>query len=351
MPELPDWVAAFNATVADTYIDTWNTLLPIEDYIESGLDNTPFEGPFSGEETPTFPHHLKELMKENGGFDLIKRSPYGNSITADFAMAAIQGEGLGTDEVTDFLAVSFSSTDYIGHQFGVNSVEIEDTYIRLDRDLERLFAYLDTKVGEGSYTVFLTADHGAVHVPNYLKKQNIPSGYFNKKAFAEKLNAALLAQYKTDKLIKNISNNQVFLDRGIVLAMNEDLKAVQDFIAHEILNYKHVDKVFTATTLMTSDFNDGIAALLQNGFHPKHSGDVVFALAPAVISYPETGSTHGSGLSYDTHVPMLFYGAGIKTGSSYKKVDITAIAPTISSLLGIEFPNGCSGQPIEEVLY
>jgi hypothetical protein len=133
--------------------------------------------------------------------------------------------------------------------------------------------------------------------------------------------------------------------------MNEDLKAVQDFIAHEILNYKHVDKVFTATTLMTSDFNDGIAALLQNGFHPKHSGDVVFALAPAVISYPETGSTHGSGLSYDTHVPMLFYGAGIKTGSSYKKVDITAIAPTISSLLGIEFPNGCSGQPIEEVLY
>lgn len=349
MNELPKWVKKFNKTTKK-YLQTWNTLLPIAEYTESGSDLNTFEGVPKGKETATFPYDLKALSKTNSGYDVIKASPFGNSLTTDFAIAAIDNEQLGADDITDFLTLSYSSPDYIGHQYGVNSVEIEDTYLRLDRDLSMLLKHLDQVVGKGAYTVFLTADHGAVQVPNYLKSQKIPAGYFDGKAFKAELEKALVAKYKTEQLIKNISNNQIFLDREKIKTLNEDLDDVQEFIAQEIINYTHIDKVFTGTTLTTTQFTSGIGALLQNGYHQKYSGDVIFVLEPAVISYPETGSTHGSGLSYDTHVPLLFYGNGIQKGSSVVKTEIVDVAPTIAALLGIAFPNGCSGEPIPFVL-
>ncbi|NNL82615.1 MAG: alkaline phosphatase family protein, partial [Winogradskyella sp.] len=170
MTELPKWVKTFNASdTAESYFKIWDTYYDIESYTESGADLNAFEGGFAGKETTTFPYDLDELKEENGGFELIKATAYGNSLTTDFAIAAIQGENLGKDDITDVLNVSYSSTDYVGHNFGVNSKEVEDTYIRLDKDLERLFNYLDENVGDGEYTVFLTSDHGAVNVPSYLQ--------------------------------------------------------------------------------------------------------------------------------------------------------------------------------------
>ncbi|WP_042249682.1 alkaline phosphatase family protein, partial [Jejuia pallidilutea] len=177
MDALPKWVNNFNnSKKAESYIKDWNTFYDIETYTESGADLNNFEGKFKGKETATFPYNLKALSKKNGGFNILKTTPYGNSLTADFALAAIDGEGLGQDNITDVLTVSFSSTDYVGHKFGVNSKEIEDTYIRLDKDLERFFAALDEKVGKGEYVVFLTADHGAIDVPAYLQSAKIPAG-------------------------------------------------------------------------------------------------------------------------------------------------------------------------------
>ena len=166
----PDWVKKFNdSDQAESYLKVWNTLYDINTYVESASDQNPFEGGYKGKETPTFPYDLAKLKDQNWGYDIIKSTAFGNSLTADFAIAAIEGEQLGVDKVTDFLTVSFSSTDYVGHNFGVNSKEVQDTYLRLDQDLERFFNTLDAKVGKGEYTVFLTADHGAVHVPSYLK--------------------------------------------------------------------------------------------------------------------------------------------------------------------------------------
>jgi len=324
--------------------------LPIDEYSESGSDDTNFEEPFKGKELAIFPYNLKELAKENGGYDILKATPFGNEMTTDFAIAAIKNEGLGNDAITDFLTVSYSSTDYVGHQFGVNSVEVEDTYIRLDKDLERLFQYLDKQVGKGEYTVFLTADHGAVNVPNYLKSQHIPAGYFNKKEFASKVKKALADRFSFKGLIKNISNNQIFLDRELIKDHNLNLIDIQEFLAQEIVLYKNIDKAYSAKTLTTTQFVTGVGALVQNGFHQKHSGDVIFVLEPAVISYPEKGSTHGSSFSYDTHVPLLFYGAGINKGASLIKTEVIDIAPTISALLEISFPNGCTGKPLVDVL-
>ncbi|WP_308993859.1 alkaline phosphatase PafA [Mariniflexile litorale] len=351
MNSLPNWVNEFNnSNVAASYLKPWNTLYDISTYVESGSDLNDFEGSFKGKETATFPYDLAALKDANGGFDIIKSTAYGNSIVADFAIAAIKGEQLGQDDDTDVFAISFSSTDYVGHKFGVNSKEIEDTYIRLDKDLERIFKMLDTTVGKDAYTVFLTADHAAVDVPSYLKSVKIPAGYVDTKIQKEKLNQFMESRFKSSSLIESISNNQIFLDRNKINELGLNLDDVQQAIVNEMITYKYIDKAYTATVMNSTSFTTGIEALLQNGFSQKRSGDVLFVYDAAYISYSKTGSTHGSGFDYDTHVPLLFFGKGIKHGENLKKTEITDIAPTMSALLGISFPNGATGQPLEFVL-
>ena len=351
MTELPKWVNDFNATTAaKSYFKVWNTLYDIKTYTESGDDLNMFEGGFNGKETATFPYDLNALKEQNDGFEILKGTPFGNSLTTDFAIAAIEGEQLGKDNITDVLTLSYSSTDYIGHNFGVNSKEVEDTYIRLDLDLERFFKYLDEKIGKGEYTVFLTSDHGAVDVPSYLQSVKIPAGYLNDLEMKQKLSLFMTTTYKETGLIENVSNNQVFLNREKIKSLNLDLDDVQESIVNELIGYNNIDKVYSAHAMGTTDFTTGIEALLQKGFNQKRSGDVVIVTDPGYISYSKTGSTHGSAFNYDTHVPLLFFGKGIKQGQTFKKTEITDIAPTISALLGISFPNGAIGQPLDFVL-
>ncbi|WP_109299542.1 alkaline phosphatase PafA [Aquimarina sp. AU474] len=349
--ELPDWVKKFNASgKATSYFKEWNTLHDISTYTESGADKNQFEGGYKGKETATFPYDLAKLKDQNEGFDIIKSSAYGNSLTADFAIEAIKGENLGVDDITDFLTVSFSSTDYVGHNFGVNSKEIEDTYLRLDQDLERVFKVLDTKVGKGQYTVFLTADHGAVQVPSYLKSVKIPAGYFDTDAFKTKVEVFVKEKFKIDGLIENISNNQVFFNYDTLNKSNVKHEDLQNALSHFILQENQIDKVYTRNQLVGSNYTEGIAALLQKGFNQRRSGDLVMVLDPATIMYSRTGSTHGSGRNYDTHAPLLFFGQGIQKGSTTKETHITDIAPTISALLGITFPNGATGDVLSFIL-
>jgi predicted AlkP superfamily pyrophosphatase or phosphodiesterase len=349
--DLPQWVIDFNDSDAvESYLKVWDTYQPIETYIESGSDLNSFEGGFKGKETATFPYDLAALKEENGGYDILKATAYGNSFTMDFAIAAIEGEALGQDNDTDVLAVSFSSTDYVGHNFGVNSKEVEDTYIRLDRDLERFFNYLDENVGEGEYTVFLTADHGAVDVPAYLQSVKIPAGYLDYNSRKEKFNKFLTDTYGTTDIVENISNNQVFLNKAKLKELSLNLHEVEQALIDEQISYPNISKVYTATTMNSTNFTTGIEALLQNGFNQKRSGDVIIVDDIAHIAYSRTGSTHGSGLNYDTHVPLLFFGKGIKKGQTFEKTVIPDIAPTISALLGISFPNGATGQPLGFVI-
>lgn len=351
MNDLPNWVKEFNTSdTAGSYLKVWNTLYPIKTYTESGPDLNEFEGGFKGQEAATFPYNLDQLKIDNRGFDILKATPYGNSLTTDFAMAAISGEQLGTDNITDVLTLSFSSTDYVGHNFGVNSKEIEDTYLRLDLDLERFFKYLDKTVGVGEYTVFLTADHGAVEVPSYLKSVKIPSGYLNNNETKEKLNTFMVDRFGAEDLIENVSNNQIFLNRNKISELKLNLADVQELVVNELIKYDYVAKIYSATTMTNTSFTVGIESLLQNGYNQKRSGDVLMVPDAAFISYGKTGSTHGSGFNYDTHVPLLFFGKGISKGSTLEKTVIPDIAPTISAMLGISFPNGANGKPLEFVL-
>lgn len=353
MDELPQWVQDFNdKDYAEKYTSkVWETLYDIDTYTSSLPDDNPYEGKFTGEETPTFPHDLPLLKGWNGGNGIIKSTPFGNSITLDLAKAAILGEDLGKSEYTDFLAISFSSTDYVGHKYGPDAVETEDTYLRLDKDLAVLLNFLDTEIGKDNYTLFLTADHAAAQVPYYLKSIKVPAGYFDAEGFRTFMKKASVSHFGSDKLIEKISNHQIFLNKQELkrLRLSED-EVTQTFV-NEAINFPNIYKAVTAKTLQTTYFGDGILKTLQNGYNQKFSGDVLLIPNPAYITgHVNGGTTHGSGYSYDTHIPMIFYGNGIKSGKSSKRYRIIDIAPTMANLLDIEFPNGSTGAIIQEVL-
>ncbi|NQW36974.1 MAG: alkaline phosphatase family protein [Flavobacteriales bacterium] len=352
MDKLPKWAADFNnSDKAKKYLNTpWVTKYPINTYTESIADDNPYEGMFKGETSPTFPHNLAKLQKENGGYDILKASPQGNSLVKDFAEATILGENMGKGAFTDFLALSFSSTDYIGHMYGVDSKEIEDTYIRLDQDIADLLNFLDTQVGIANYTVFLTADHAAVPVPAYLKSLKIPADYIDVKGLVGRVTEITKKFFNATDLVENTSNYQIFLDKERIYELGLDVNMVAQTLADELVSFKGIYKTVTAHTMQTTSFNDGILKYLQNGYNQKFSGDVLLVPMPANIAYPHTGTTHGSGYNYDTHVPLIFYGKGIKTGQSNTYYPIIDIAPTMATLLGIEFPNATSGKVIGEVL-
>ncbi|WP_139959513.1 alkaline phosphatase PafA [Flavicella sediminum] len=351
---LPSWVTNFNSNgkVASYVNQVWNTYYPIENYTESMVDDNMYEGKFKGEEKPVFPHDIPTLKNTNGNYSILKGIPLGNTITTDFAEAAIVGENLGKYSVTDFLSISYSSTDYVGHKYGVDSKEIEDTYIRMDFEIARLLKFLDKQVGKKKYTLFLTADHAVAQTPNYLKELHIPAAYFDDKGFNAFVKQLVNEKFGSKELIENISNYQIFLNKKKLKELKLSSRVVEEFLVDEVVAFENIYKTVSAHTLQNTYFDAGLLSLVQRGYNQKLSGDVFFIPNPATLSsgYKHTGTSHGTGYSYDTHVPMIFYGFGINQGSSKKYQAITAIAPTISSLLQIEFPNGNTGTVIEEVL-
>jgi len=352
MDELPEWVQKFNCSKAvERYKKTWNTLQSVQTYVESGSDRNAYEGLSKGETYSGFPHEIDKVWDENGLFSSLAATPFGNSILTDFALEAIEKEELGADNTPDFLAISYSSTDYVGHKYGVNSVEVQDTYLRLDLELARLFEYLDQQVGEGEYLVFLTADHGAVHVPAFLSDHKIPSGYVDNQAMANALSEMVVERYGQSDLIEKWNYNELFLNHGLIKELGLDVRTVRENIADMVLKLEYVEQVFSAHELERLGTADRIKELVRNGHNAKRSGDIIFTMQPAYISYSRTGSTHGSPHIYDTHVPLLFYGTGIPEGSSTpERTEIPDIAPTLAVLLGVGMPNGTTGTPIEDLI-
>lgn len=351
MQSLPGWVQAYNDSDAiSRYKKAWIPMKDLQTYEESGPDNTNYEHIFTGEDAPVMPRNIPGLWEANGEFDLLKYTPFSNTITTDFALEAIKNEGLGMDEYTDFLAISYSATDEIGHKYGVNSKEIQDTYLRLDRDLEHLFNSLDEIVGSDKYLVFLTADHGAVHVPSYLVDNKLAGGYFSIEENIEPLNQFLEFKYGPEDLIKGRYNNQIFLDSKLIDNLDLSAAEVQQTLADELKRKPQILLALTATQLSSIHKETGIYGLLANGYNQKLSGDIYYVLKPGYLDYDRTGSDHGSPHVYDTHVPLIFYGSGIKKGHTYQQTVVTDIAPTLAAILRIAVPNGSMGQPIEEVL-
>ncbi|MBS1647193.1 MAG: alkaline phosphatase family protein [Bacteroidetes bacterium] len=349
--ELPQWLVDFNAKkYAQQYLEKgWNTLLPITQYTESLSDDNPYEKAPNKKEKPIFPYEYSQSLQKKE-YDIIRTTPMGNTLTKQLAIAAIEGENMGTDAVCDLLCVSFSSTDYIGHSFAPKSIEVEDAYIQLDKDLEDFLLYLDTKIGKDQYTVFLTADHGASENVLYLQSKKIPAGIVNKKEIEKKIKGALYQAF-SDSLVLKYVNQQVYLNDSIIYAKHMDKFLIEKHCAQVLRSIPEVQDVFCSEQLFLQTQNDMLQkALAQRGFNGQRSGDVLVVYKPGFVEYGATGTTHGSSYSYDTHVPLLFFGNGIVKGHSTRSIFITDIASTICQLLNIPYPNGNIGTPIGEAL-
>ncbi|MFN6176192.1 MAG: alkaline phosphatase family protein [Flavobacteriales bacterium] len=357
MQELPQWVKEFNAQgLAARYLSgTWDLLLPIERYHQVLPDDNPYEEPLMGATKATLPVDLKALFEANGrNTALLRFVPGSNTITTDMAIAAMIGESLGKDEVPDLLAVSYSAPDELGHNVGPRALELEDMYLRLDRELARLFGALDEQVGKGRYTVFLTADHAAVDVPEYLKDQRASAGYVDMPELVANVNGALSARFGTGNWVRKRVKEQLFLNDSLVTARQLDPAIVQRVAADALLKDPAIAEALTASDLVRSTYPTGIRNMVQRGFMPQRSGDVCFVLRPSYSpgwsGMVKQGTDHGAPWNYDTHVPLLFYGQGVSPGEVLHRTSITDIAPTVCMLLGMTMPDASTGRVLEEVL-
>lgn len=351
MNDLPQWVKAFNAQKMPEKLvaNGWSTLLPIDQYTESSPDNSAWEGLLGSAKTPVFPYsNLASDYKDKK--DNIRYTPFGNTLTLKLAEAAVEGEKLGSDEVVDMLAVNLASTDYAGHKFGPNSIEVEDVYLRLDQDLAQFFNYLDSKVGKGQYTVFLSADHGGAHSVGFLQEHKITTGFFGD-GMEKNMNDKLKEKFGVDKLINAIDNYQIYFDRKLLKEHKLDLDVVRDFTVEEIENDPNDLYAVSVTKVQQSTIPEPIKQRIINGINRQRSGDIQLISHDSMLPpYSKTGTTHSVWNSYDSHIPLIFMGWGIQHGESNKAYFMTDIAPTVSSLLKIQFPSGNIGNPITEVI-
>ena len=347
MKSLPQWVIDFNnKKLAEQYLaQTWSFTLPFERYHQVLPDNNPYEIPLYRGIPATLPINLDSLRKAGAGLDLLSYTPWGNTITTDMALAALEGEQMGKDAITDLLAISYSSTDILGHRVGPRAVEVEDMYIRLDRDLKRLLDELDRSVGAGAYTVFLTADHGAVDVPQYLKDMKGSAGYVDVQDVVDRVQREFPAQVSGGHLwVDTVMDGQVFLRSGADAA---------ERFAERLGEQPEIASAASASALNAIQ-DEHLAPLLRNGYMPQRSGDILFVMRPGYFELDEWsnghGTTHGSPWNYDTHVPILFFGAGVQHGEVLRRTHITDIVPTISAIVGLSLTDACTGRTVHEVV-
>ncbi|MEO8068803.1 MAG: alkaline phosphatase family protein [Flavobacteriales bacterium] len=347
MKTLPQWVIDFNGKkLAEQYLNrTWSLILPVERYHQALPDDNPYEIPLYRGIRASLPINLDSLRKAGAGLDLITYTPWGNTLTTDMALAALEGEQMGKDAITDLLAISYSSTDILGHRVGPRAVELEDMYIRLDRELKRLLDELDKSVGAGAYAVFLTADHGAVDVPQYLKDIKGSAGYVDVNEVVDRVSREFPAQVSGGHLwVDTVLDGQVFLRAGADLA---------ERFAERLGEQAEIASAVSASALSAIQ-DEHLAPLLRNGYMPQRSGDILFVMRPGYIEQEEWnnghGTTHGSPWNYDTHVPVLFFGAGVQHGEVLRRTHITDIAPTIAAICGTALPDACTGHVVEEVV-
>ncbi|MDR1283460.1 MAG: alkaline phosphatase family protein [Opitutaceae bacterium] len=360
MEKRPTWVDDFNAQKnPDTCLaQGWNLLYPPETYRQSTPDQNPYERALDLDPAAnTFPIDLKTLSaKAKKPYGVLRPTPHGNTLTLDFARAAIKAERLGQNPsgYPDFLAISLSSTDAAGHIYGTNSPKMEDLYLRLDRDLAAFLTWLDERIGQGQYLLFLTADHGAAHNAQFLADHKIPSGAWSARNNAVtlklNLNQTLARKHGVSGLVRDISNYRVCLNTAAIREKSLDERAIRADCAAFLREVEGVAWALDIDEVHRAPIPALLRERIINGYHPARSGVVQLILEPGWYAGTPAGTTHGAWNPYDAHIPLQWFGWGIKPGRTSRTVNITDIAPTLAALLKIQPPNGCIGQSITEVL-
>ncbi len=354
MSNLPSWADTFNTKkIANLYAEReWNASKPINTYDEADTNKV---------KVPEAKKKLIDKLKLMWDGVILKKSPtlnytsllespYGNLFTKDFAIASIVGENLGADDYTDFLAITFSANRNIGLKYGPHSIEVEDTYLKLDKELAHFLDFLSSTIGRENVLVVLTSDQGIASTPAYLEKSKIPGGYFDPNKAMALLGSYVKAIYGQGNWITAYYEKQIYLNHRLIEDSNMKLAEVQQKIANFMLEFSGVANAITGTTLQSSNFTTGIFEKFQNSYNQRRSGDIILNFEPGWVESNGGVTSGNSAYSYDVHVPLVWYGWKIKHRSILSPVNMTDISPTLSTLISITWPNGATGNPIRELI-
>jgi len=348
--KFPEWLRKFDMRlVADSLIkQNWNLLYPANTYVQSTADANAYEGNLPGEKAPIFPHKF-DTLTQSEKYSVLRTIPAGNTYSLLMAKACMDGEKLGQGSDADFLCVSLSSSDYVGHQFGPNSMEVEDMYLHLDKDIASFLHYLDEKVGKDNYLLFLTADHGAAHNASFLNDLDVPAGS-TAADMLDALNTNLKTIFHRDTLVKDIMNYQLYLNEEEMISAKLDREKVKLAIRDWFYKRPEVEYVVDLENINGIALPEPIHTMVVNGYYRPRSGQMQVIFNPGWYETKAYGTTHGTWQPYDTHIPLLWYGWHIPKGTSHRTIHMTDIAPTVAALLHIQMPNGCIGSVITEVV-
>ena len=353
----PEWVVEWNAQKpAIKYAGkSWELLHERSSYLFGDSDNRSYETPLPGYGR-TFPHPFGTPL-DKYFTTLLTVSPAGDELVLDFAKALIRNEALGRDTIPDYLSISFSSTDYVGHIFGPSSLEAEDNLLRLDRTLAELLSFVDEKVGLDKTVIVLSSDHGAPEAPGYLKEMGYEADFIYPEAFDRQGAISVLKQKFGigEKLITTYFHPYLYLNRDAIRQRKLDQAEVERAVVEQLMKFDGVNLAISSSALAAGELPDTplVDAILKN-FNPKRSGDIYLVFEPYRFINDFDGltvaSTHGSPWRYDSHVPIMIAGPGVAAQQVYRKVHTVNIAPTLSLLVGAKLPSGSNGAPLLEVL-
>lgn len=338
---LPAWVRQFNEKkLADVYLDRkWMPLQPHKEVEDTGKFTL-----------KNFVHDLVNLKRLTNNYRVLKRTPFGNTLTKDFAISAIVNDSLGKDQYTDVMMVGFNAPGYINQKNGPMSDEIADTYQRLDRDIAHFLSFLDAEIGNENVLFLLTSDRGTGYTPEYLAQNGIPSGEFDHRKMMAILKAYLNVVYGKGEWIQNYNAKQIYLNHQLIEDAKEDLHEMQERIARFLIQFSGIADAMPASIMQKSSFTDGVNYMMQNSFHRQRSGDIIINLEPGWIEQTDKKVLQNSGYNYDVHVPLIWYGWKMPRLTLYRDIKTSDIAVTLSEFLEIAPPNGSTGNVIEELL-
>jgi len=349
------WVQDFNdKKFPDVYIGRkWDTFLPMKDYFASIYDDYPYEKGFYGQHT--FPYDLSEIKQKKGDYSILKQTPYGNTYVKDFALFALVKENMGKDQYTDFLSISFSACGNISDIFGIRSVEVEDAYIRLDKDIEHLINSLEDIVGKENVLIYLTADRGSGDIPEMLEGMKMKSNYFDIQSSMVVLSSYLRILYGNKDWIETYYDGQIYLNRELIEDSKYSLSDFQKTTANFFVQFTGVSNAIAMSLIQEGDFKGDIMSKAKNSYNQKRSGDIFINLSPGWAMKPEKNrrnslSARTSAYTENTHVPLIWYGWKIPQKNIFRATTPADIATTISFFLNINSSSMNTGEPIEEII-
>lgn len=347
--QFPGWALTFNNKKMAEYYrkQEWNTLLLPSSYEESWTDDNVLETGYFNK-FRTFPYRMNQLISETGNFKILKTTPFGNAIVNEFTMALIHSEELGKDEIPDLLTVSFSSMDYENESFGPLSVEMEDMYLRLDKEIALLLNHIEKEVGLDQTLFILTSACSSSYPVDYLKKEfEMPVGYIAPESMVALLRSFLNITYGQGNWVQFTGDQQIYLNHELIEKQKLKLEDIQAKAAAFINQFEGIKLSLPASDFEKGDYVKSQLTTVSRSYNLKRSGDILYTLEDGW--QPQYKFQH-SNYTDHTQIPMIWRGRGVKKMKSRTAVDAIDMVPTIFEILGIDSPYPTEGRILEEIL-